>query len=170
MVDPKSIRRKRIILTAIVIVFAVVVLSFALKTPMAPEVGFATIKGEKFSTSDLRGKVVLINFWATSCPGCIDEMPRIVDTYRQYQARGFETVAVAMSYDSLNHVLSYAQSKALPFKIAFDSEGEIAKRFGDVQLTPTTFVIDKQGYVIREYLGQPDFNELHLIIEQALKI
>lgn len=134
----------------------------------APAVEFVTLNGQKLTTADLRGKVVLVNFWATSCVACVEEMPDIVATHRKYAEKGFETVAVAMSYDPPNYVVHFTETRALPFKVALDSSGEIAKRFGDVRLTPTTFILDKRGHVIKRYLGKPNFAELHALLEAKL--
>lgn len=139
-----------------------------LANPAAPEVTFTTIEGERLSTADLRGKVTLVTFWATDCVPCIREMPRIVQTYDKYRARGFETVAVAMSYDPPNHVLDYAKKNALPFKVALDVSGALARIFGDVRATPTTIVIDRRGDIVRRYLGEPDFAALQALLESKL--
>ena len=135
----------------------------------APPVQFTTIEGEVIGTADLRGKVVLVNFWSTDCIPCMKEMPRIVQTYNAYHAGGFETVAVAMQYDPPNRVLEYAQKNRLPFKVALDVSGEVARKFGPVQATPTTFVIDRQGNIVKEYLGEPDFRSLNALVEARLK-
>ena len=133
-----------------------------------PEVSLTTIQGEKLTAGDLRGKVVLVNFWATSCVTCVKEMPKLVETYRKHRDRGFETIAVAMSYDPPNYVLHYAARNALPFKVALDPLGAAARAFGDVSLTPTTFVIDRRGTIVKRYLGEPDFAELDRLIEGKL--
>jgi peroxiredoxin len=135
----------------------------------APEVQFATIQGAPVSTKDLRGKVVLVNFWATDCVTCVAEMPKIVQTYEKYKDRGFETIAVAMSYDPPNHVLAYAVNNRLPFKVALDPMGNAAKGFGGIEGTPTTFVIDRRGKIVARYLGEPDFAKLHELLESKLK-
>jgi peroxiredoxin len=139
------------------------------QAPEAPQVQFKTLAGEKIATSDLRGKVVLVNFWATSCVTCMAEMPRIVETFNKYKGQGFETIAVAMDYDPPNYVLNYSQQKQLPFKVALDIDGSVARSFGDVRLTPTTFIIDKRGRVVKQYLGEPDFGQLHMLLEAKLK-
>jgi peroxiredoxin len=133
-----------------------------------PVVTLTTIQGEKLTAGDLRGKVVLVNFWATSCVTCVKEMPKLVETYRKHRDRGFETIAVAMSYDPPNYVLHYAEKNALPFKVALDPTGATARAFGDVSLTPTTFVIDRRGTIVKRYLGEPDFAELDRLIEGKL--
>jgi peroxiredoxin len=133
-----------------------------------PEITITTVKGEQLTGPDLRGKVVLVNFWATSCVTCVKEMPKLVATYRKHRERGFETIAVAMSYDPPNYVLHYAEKNALPFKVALDPVGAAARAFGDVSLTPTTFVIDRRGTIVKRYVGEPDFAELDRLIEGKL--
>ena len=137
--------------------------------PLAPQVQFKTLTGESISTNDLRGKVVLVEFWATSCVTCVEEMPKLVQTYNKYRQQGFETIAVAMDYDPPNHVLNYVQKNALPFKVALDIKGEIARGFGDIRLTPTSFLIDKQGRIVKQYLGAPRMQEFHTLLEKKLK-
>ncbi len=139
-----------------------------LKKESAPSVSFRMIDGQQISTDALRGKVVLVNFWATSCSTCVQEMPEMVKTYNKYRESGLELVAVAMSYDPPNYVLNYAKTRELPFKVALDSDGIAAQSFGDVKLTPTTFLIDKDGNIIKRYVGIPEFAALHQLIEKAL--
>jgi peroxiredoxin len=141
--------------------------SFYSATP-APDVTFISIKGDKISTESLRGKVVMVNFWATSCTTCVKEMPHMVETYNKYKAQGMEFVAVAMQYDPPNYVLNFTETRKLPFTVAIDSAGDIARQFGDVSLTPTTFLIDKNGRIIKRYVGEPDFPALHKLIEKEL--
>ena len=135
----------------------------------APEVRFKTLTGEQFMTSELRGKVVLVNFWATSCVTCMEEMPLMIETYNKFKGEGLEMVAVAMEYDPPNFVLAYAEQKKLPFKVALDIDSAVAKAFGNVRLTPTTFLIDKRGHVVRQYLGEPDFRQLHALLAEKVK-
>ncbi len=135
----------------------------------APPVTFISLKGEKITTANLRGKVVLVNFWATDCATCIKEMPDIVATYNKYRTQGFETIAVAMKHDPPNYVLNYTEKNKLPFKVALDPMGELAKAFGEVKLTPTTFIIDKQGRLVMRILGEPDFAKLHALLEEKLR-
>ncbi len=135
----------------------------------APQVAFSSLAGQASSMEQLRGKVVLVNFWATSCSGCIKEMPQLVSTHHKYAGQGYETVAVAMSYDPPDYVREYASAHKLPFFVTLDSTGGVAKAFGEIRLTPTSVLIDKNGNVVKRYLGEPDFNELHAQIEKLLK-
>lgn len=134
----------------------------------APAVSMTYLDGSTHTLQSLRGQVVLVNFWATSCSTCVKEMPKLVQTYQQYAPRGLQTVAVAMEYDEPAYVANYAQTRRLPFAVAHDKGGDVAKGFKDVQLTPTTFVIDKRGRIVKRYVGEPDFNALHALLEKLL--
>ena len=134
----------------------------------APDSTFVLLDGSRTTTADFKGRVTLVNFWATSCVTCVAEMPKITSTYEKYKGRGYDTLAVAMSYDPPSYVVNYAQTRKLPFKVAIDNTGAVAKAWGDVQLTPTTFVVNKRGEIVKRYVGQPDFAELHKLIEKLL--
>ena len=134
----------------------------------APQTQFVLLDGSSKTTQDLRGKVTLVNFWATSCTTCVAEMPEIVATYNKYKDQGYDTLAVAMSYDPPSYVLNFAQSRQLPFQVAIDNTGAVAKAWGDVKLTPTTYIVNKRGEIVKTYIGQPDFAELHQLIEKLL--
>ena len=136
--------------------------------PAAPDVSLATLKGTTLSLAQLRGKVVLVNFWATTCTTCVGEMPRMVETYNKFAPRGYEMIAVAMDYDRPDWVLNYTQQNALPFTVALDIKGALAEAFGGVRLTPTSFLIDKRGRIVQQYLGQPDFAKFQALVEQLL--
>ncbi len=134
----------------------------------APQSQFVLLDGSSKTTQDLHGKVTLVNFWATSCTTCVAEMPEIIATYNKYKDHGYDTLAVAMSYDPPSYVLNFAQSRQLPFQVAIDNTGAVAKAWGDVKLTPTTYIVNKRGEIVKTYVGQPDFAELHQLIEKLL--
>ena len=116
----------------------------------------------------MRGKVTLVNFWATSCTSCVAEMPRLAATHQKYNSMGFDTIAVAMSYDPPSYVVNFAQTRQLPFSVAIDNTGTLAKAWGEVKLTPTTYLVNKRGEIVKRYLGEPDFVDLHQLIEKLL--
>ncbi|WP_119156298.1 TlpA family protein disulfide reductase [Caldimonas tepidiphila] len=134
----------------------------------APRVDYALLDGSTHSSEQFKGKVVLVNFWATSCVTCVKEMPQMVQTYEKYRERGLDFVAVAMNYDPPAYVASFAESRKLPFKVAIDNTGAVAKGFGDVKLTPTTYLINKRGEIVKRYVGEPDFAALHQLVEKLL--
>ncbi len=134
----------------------------------APAVTFTTIEGKKISMADLKGKVVLVNFWATDCPGCIKEMPDLIKTYNDYKTKGFEIISVAMPYDPPAQVLNYTRQKSLPFPVMHDGLSEITQAFGGVNLTPTAFIFDKQGKRLQRTIGELDFVKLHQLLNIEL--
>ena len=134
----------------------------------APASTFVLLDGSKVTTADLKGKVALVNFWATSCTTCVAEMPKMVSTFEKYRSRGYEHLAVAMAYDPPAYVVNFAQTRKLPFRVAIDNTGAVAKAWGDVQLTPTTYLVNKKGEIVKRYVGEPNFAELHQLIEKLL--
>jgi peroxiredoxin len=142
---------------------------YGMRTEPAPEVVFSLIDGVKLSSQQLRGKVVLLNFWATSCVTCVKEMPSIVDLFNSFAGRGFETVAVAMSYDRPDYVLKFAETRRLPFRVALDIDGSLARAFGRVAVTPTSFLIGKDGQILERWVGEPDFDKLSQRIDSQLR-
>ena len=133
-----------------------------------PDVVVTTISGDQYPLKSLRGNVVLVNFWATTCASCIREMPTLADVFEKYQPQGYRMVAVAMPYDPPNRVLDYARTRQLPFDVVLDVDGSVLRAFGDVPGTPTSFLVDRKGNIIHKYLGEPDFADLRERIEDAL--
>lgn len=134
----------------------------------APQTQFRLLDGTTLQTTDLKGKVTLVNFWATSCVTCMADMPKVVETYRKFQDRGYDTVAVAMSYDRPDYVLNYAKSRALPFTVAIDGSGAVAQAWNNVQFTPTTYLVDKNGQIVKRFIGEIDFAQLDGLIQKLL--
>ena len=136
--------------------------------PATPDVSFTTLDGQSSRLSALRGKVVLVNFWATTCTTCVAEMPMLVSTYNKYQGKGYRTVAVAMEYDPPAYVLNFVKTRQLPFEVALDNTGQVARDWGNITITPTTFLLNKRGEIVKQYVGAPDEKELHTLIEKLL--
>jgi peroxiredoxin len=134
----------------------------------APASTYVLLDGSKKTTADLKGRVTLVNFWATSCVTCVGEMPKMIATYDKYHGKGYDMLAVAMSYDPPSYVVNYTETRKLPFQVAIDNTGAVAKAWGEVQLTPTTFLVNKRGEIVKRYVGEPNFAELHLLIEKLL--
>jgi peroxiredoxin len=159
---------KPLFVTAAVLVFVGVLVYALLDKSYAPAATFTTLEGKTMSLDALRGKVVLVNFWSTTCPGCAREMPGMVETYKRYKDRGFEIVAVAMSYDPPNYVAHFVQTRQLPFPVALDVDGGHARAFDNVQFTPTSFLIGKDGQIFDKYLGELDFVRLDILLDKVL--
>jgi peroxiredoxin len=134
----------------------------------APEATFTTLTGEGINLAAQKGKVVLVAFWATTCPGCVHEMPGLIQAYTKFKDRGFVVIAVAMPYDPPSYVLNFARSRQLPFPVALDVMGAAMKAFGDVRATPTSFLIGKDGAIVDHRVGELDFNRLDTYLKKEL--
>jgi len=153
----------RIIAAAAAIAIATCAIYAALKPAAAPQVRFVTLSGTPLSVSALRGQVVLVNFWATWCPECMREMPGIVDTYRRYAPKGYRVLSVAVKSER-----AQVERFALPFDVVLDADGELARAFGNVRITPSSFLIDREGRIVARYVGMPAWPDFHAAIENAL--
>ncbi len=136
-------------------------------TPAAPVVTFTTLESRQIRLQDQQGKIVMVIFWATSCSICMGEMPDLIETYRQYQARGFELIAVAMAYDDPEQVRKFARSKGLPFRVVLDTSGSLARSFDDTKVVPTTFLIDRHGKLVSQTRGAIDFAKLRQYLDRS---
>jgi peroxiredoxin len=135
---------------------------------MAPDAAFTRMNGTPAHIGELKGKVVLVNFWATDCAPCVKDMPQMIATHQKFSARGFETLAVAMSYNPPALVMNFTESRKLPFTVVIDNTGSVARSFGDVAFTPTSVLINKRGEIVKRFVGEPDFAALNKLVEALL--
>ena len=138
------------------------------KLQQAPQVDFKIVDGRTLSLAQLNGYPVLVVFWATSCAGCVQEMPHLIDLYHELAPHGLEIIGVAMAYDPPNQVMEMRQRKQIPYPIALDIQGKIASAFGDVRLTPTTFLIDSQGQVVTQKTGMLNMARMRQTLQSML--
>ena len=135
----------------------------------SPDITLLTIDGEELRLASLRGQPLLLTFWATSCPGCIREMPHLIELYEELSPQGLEIIGVAMSYDKPSHVLSMRKARNIPYPVALDIHGAAAQAFGNVRLTPTSFLIAPDGRIVFQKLGEMDMSKLRNNILAMLK-
>ncbi len=122
---------------------------------LAPDFTLETLDGESVTLSDLRGKAVLVNFWATWCPPCRAEMPAFQEAYRDYEAQGFVIVAVnATSQDGIGDIDAFIEKFGLSFPVVLDKDGAVNQLY-QVRSLPTSFFIDKEGVISEVVIGGP---------------
>lgn len=134
----------------------------------APNVTFSTIFGKKIELSKLKGNPVIVTFWATDCAGCIEEIPHLIELYQQFHPRGLEIIAIAMYYDPPNHVVEMTKAKQIPYYVALDLKAEHAFAFGQVELTPATFLISPAGNIILQKTGLFDLPKMQQQIHNLI--
>ena len=172
MSNAKTLRIKLLAAAGALLAIAIAVGTclIALKPHPAPDIAFTSIKGEQIRLQQWRGKVVLVEFWATTCVYCVRDMPKIIDIYRELGGQGLQMIAISMSYDRPDYVVNYAESRKLPFPVTLDLQGDFAQAFGEVALTPTLFVIGKNGNIVKRYQGEPDFAALRQLLQVQLAL
>ncbi|MBN2646944.1 MAG: TlpA family protein disulfide reductase [Thiotrichales bacterium] len=129
-----------------------------------PEIKITNTQGQEFVLSKPQ-KPVLVNFWATTCPGCIEKMPALAKMKQELGDR-FELVAVSMEYDPQAQVQKFIQANPYPFVFVMDQQGKIAEGFGEVLLTPTTFLVAPNGKIVYKKIGEMDFNQVSDLIQK----
>ncbi len=133
---------------------------------VAPEVKVALLDGRPISLEQLRGKVVLVNFWATWCPYCRHEMPDMERFYRDYRAQGFEILALSQD-DAPEPVRQFMAKEGYHFPVAM-AEARHAVALGGVSRLPTSFIVDKQGRVRHKISGQVHYARLEGLVKPLL--
>jgi thiol-disulfide isomerase/thioredoxin len=145
----------------LLVIAITVILSSCRSAVTPPDTTFSTITGQKITLSELRGKPVIVTFWATDCASCIKEIPHLIELYQRYHAKGLEIIAVAMAYDPPNHVIDMSKAQNLPYYVALDMQSDNAHAFGDVSLTPTTFLIAPDGSIALQKTGLFELTEMN---------
>jgi thiol-disulfide isomerase/thioredoxin len=158
----------KIALTTALLTFLAYIGYTLLQSQQVDNAVFTTLEGKQISMQSLKGKVVLISFWATDCKSCIEEMPDLINTYLQYKNQGLEIIAVAMPYDPPRQVVNFVTQKAIPFPVMHDSYAEITRKFGGVDVTPTAYLYNKEGKRIQRAIGILNFDKLHALLDQEL--
>ena len=123
--------------------------------PAAPDFTLSNPDGKKHSLKDYRGKLVFLNFWATWCEFCRDEMPAMERLYQEFKGKGFEILAVNVK-DKRSDALAFVKKLKLTYPIMMDPEGEVGLLYGAFGM-PTTYLIDEKGMVLARLWGPADW-------------
>lgn len=137
--------------------------------PSTPIFSAPNLQGKVINNQNLNNKVTLLNFWFPSCPGCVSEMPKLIKMSQDYQGKDFQIIGIAVPIDSIESVHHYAHSRQLPFEIIFDDNKIITKQFVKTELFPTSVLINKQGKILKTFVGEPNFEELYAEIDKQLE-
>ncbi|UQB42682.1 TlpA family protein disulfide reductase [Thiomicrospira microaerophila] len=130
----------------------------------APSMQVELKSGEQVNLN-LPKKPILVNFWATSCPSCVAKMPDMAKLKEEFGDR-FEILAISMDYDPKNQVDAFVRANPYPFNFIQDSDGSLSEAFGQIRLTPTTFLIAPNGNIVYRKIGDSDFEFLRQRIDQ----
>ena len=134
----------------------------------APDITVTTLQGDKLSLTALRGQPVLVTFWASTCSSCIREMPHLISLYNELAPRGLAVIGIAMAYDPPNRVIQLSKAKQIPYPLALDVDSAAARAFGDVSVTPSTFLIAPDGQVVLQESGALDMEKIRGLLLSML--
>ncbi len=147
-----------------VVVFALSTSVVVSQGKKAPDFSLKTSDGKTVQLSQLKGKVVLLNFWATWCGPCRREIPDFLEAYKQNKGKGFEIVGVALDEEGWKAVGPFVKQYKVSYPVVIGN-GKLVQEYGNFELIPTTFLIDKQGTIVHTWTGLVKKAEL----EQKLK-
>jgi peroxiredoxin len=123
----------------------------------APDFAFPDLNGKRVSLSDQRGKVVLVNIWATWCPPCVDEMPSMQKLYGKFKHESFEILAVSIDADGRKAVAPFMEKYKLTFPALLDQRQKIRDLYGTTGV-PESYVVDKRGILVKKVIGPLDWS------------
>lgn len=128
------------------------------------ETSFRFTDGSQVSLKDLEGKTVFVNFWATTCGICMDDIPKLIKAYDELKHQGVEFIAISMPYDPPNRIMLVQQEFQISYPMSLDLDGHLNEVFGNVSVTPTHFLI-ADGKVISRKIGSINIESLKNEIE-----
>jgi len=121
----------------------------------APSFTLQDLNGKQVSLSDFKGKVVILDFWATWCPPCVKEIPHFITLYEQYKDQGFAIVGISVDRGGISLVKSFVRKYQVNYPVLM-TDGQVDKAYGGIPSIPTTFVIDSAGNIRQKYVGYRD--------------
>jgi peroxiredoxin len=139
------------------------------KGSLAPDFELASLDGKQLKLSDLRGKAVLLNFWATWCEPCKIEMPWFEDLHKKYAGDGLEVVGVAMDDSGDDSIRKFVKEMGVTYTVLIGKE-RVGEAYGGVQFLPTTFYIDRNGKVVDRVFGIVSRKEIEDNIKKTLAV
>ena len=165
--------KKRIISITVTVIFVAVsvfvLYTSNIKLDVIPAISLNLIDGRKIELQSTKGKPLLVTFWATTCSTCIKEMPHLIKLYNELDKNELEIIAIAMPYDPPNRVVELSKRENIPYPVALDIQGNAIEAFGNIEVTPTSFLIDPAGNILQKNTGEINIEELKIKVKALVK-
>lgn len=133
-----------------------------------PEIVLEGLDGREVALAGYRGKVLLIDFWATWCAPCEESIPHLAKLQDRYGERGFQVIGIALDVGGRKVVAPYAEGLAINYDVLLGDE-DATRAFGGIPGIPTSFVVDREGQIVRRFVGVVDREDYAAIIEPLLQ-
>ena len=140
---------------------------FTEKAKQLPEVEFNLLDGKKLNLDELKGKTLLLNFWATSCEPCRKEIPELIELNQEFSSKGVKIIGIAMAHDRPDQVVAFKKHYKIPYVIALDINAAIANAF-DVRVIPVTLLVSPRGQIVHRHSGVININDMRKRIAAML--
>ena len=132
-----------------------------------PDFQVTTLDGRSLQLSSLKGKVVMVDFWATWCPPCLEELPHFKELYGQYKDKGFEMIGISLDEEGPGPVASFLREHDISYPVAMGGD-RLLQNFGGILGLPTTFLLDKNGRIVFRHIGYQEKQVFEKEIQQLL--
>ena len=137
------------------------------ETKKAPNFSLKTNTGKTIELSKLKGKLVVVNFWATWCGPCRAEIPGFIDVYKMYKSKGLEIVGISLDQDGWNAINPFVKKMNINYPVVLGND-QIAQDYGNIEAIPTTFIINKEGHIVDRHIGYMDKESFEKMIKSYL--
>ena len=163
----KTVKRLLLFVGFPVLIAANAYFYFTEEAKQFPEVQFTLLDGNILKSDELKGKAVLLNFWATTCAPCRKEIPDLADLYQEFSAKGLQVIGISMAHERPDQVMAFKQSYKIPYTLALDIDSVITKAFG-VEVIPLTLLISPRGQIEYRHKGVININDMRKRIAAML--
>jgi peroxiredoxin len=133
----------------------------------APNFSLNTGDGKTVELSQFKGKVVVVNFWATWCGPCRNEIPGMLQVYNQYKSKGLEIVGISLDRDGWRVINPFVQKFKITYPVVLGN-GEVTEAYGGIEAIPTTFIVDRKGNIAGKHIGYLSKDEFEKIVKKTL--
>jgi len=160
-------RIHRVVGAVLLSLFAVSAAFSGAPSGKAPNFALKAADGNMVELEQLKGKVVVVNFWATWCGPCRKEIPGFIEVYNQYRGKGLEIVGISLDRGGWEVVKPYIEQSKINYPIVV-GDGDLAEAYGGIRAIPTTFIVDKDGMIANQHVGYMTKADLEKLVKGLL--